>query len=125
MNLCRQGMCNGLVFEKVKETIQSCSNYIDGRRFLESEIRAQRNRIIKDIKAHGLVPERQLVRKIEKYNTISGKEHSIDEIVNQEVRGVDSDIGRLQKNVKDEIHRQSMRGRAVLQMQEAAMVMGG
>lgn len=74
--------------------------------------------ICKDIKNHGLKPEKQLVDKIEQYNGIKGKIHSLNEILSQDASERDSTAGMLQKEITSEVHRQTaLKARGVIEVQ--------
>lgn len=77
-----------------------------------------RRGIVQDIKNHGLKPEKQLVDKIEQYNGIKGKIHSLNEILNQDASERDSTAGMLQKEITSEVHRQTaLKARGVIEVQ--------
>lgn len=108
MDVFRYGMDNGIPFDSIKETVTApVSNWEDSRRLVDKMVKAQRNFIVKDIRNHGLVPEKQLVNKIEKLNGTRGKIYSIDDILSQDVKQMDSVTGELHKEITSEIRRQT------------------
>lgn len=89
-----------------------------------SEVRHQEfhknavEQICKDIKNHGLKPEKQLVDKIEQYNGIKGKIHSLNEILSQDASERDSIAGMLRKEITSEVHRQTaLKAKGVIAVQ--------
>lgn len=108
MDIYRYGMENGLAFDNIKDMISSGKNmsWEDNRRLVDKMIKAQRNVIIKDIKNHKFIPEAHLVKKMEKLNGITGKTHSVNEIMAAK-EGLRGAPDGLFKDISNELHRQS------------------
>lgn len=108
MDIYRYGMENGLAFDNIKDMISSGKNmsWEDNRRLVDKMIKAQRNVIIKDLKNHKFIPEAHLVKKMEKLNGITGKTHSVNEIMAAK-EGLRGAPDGLFKDISNELHRQS------------------
>lgn len=127
MDIYRYGMGNGIHFDDVKEIIQNNSmkptSWEDSRNMVDKMVKAQRNLIIKDLKKNGLNPEKQLVRKFEKLNGMTGKMYSVEEVkkaLKENSGNVPEDRISVLKDIGKEINYQ--KNRALRPMAAAAQV---
>lgn len=127
MDIYRYGMGNGIHFDDIKEIIQNNSmkptSWEDSRNMVDKMVKAQRNLIIKDLKKNGLNPEKQLVRKFEKLNGMTGKMYSVEEVkkaLKENSGNVPEDRKSVLKDIGKEINYQ--KNRALRPMAAAAQV---
>lgn len=117
MDLYRYGMENGLSFYNIEDVLSTSAaktgNWGESRGMLDKMIKAQRNIIIKDLKDNGIPPEKRLVNRIEKINGLTGKMHSVKELLSQVSADSGGTVGLLKEEIyKDLSHQKSRVERA-------------
>lgn len=106
MDIYRYGMQHGIPFDNITDMMKRVSGenaWENSRRLVDKMIKAQRNVIIKDLKDHNLVPERQLVMKIEALNGATGKFNTVDSILGQRDNAL---YGTVKKEISSMLQRQ-------------------
>ena len=116
MDMYRYGMGNGLPYDSIREVVTgvsySANQWEESRRLLDKMIKSQRNLIIKDLKDNQLIPEKRLIGKIEKLNGITGKLHTVKDILQtlkEQGANTSSEAGKLFKEIGKDINYQKNR----------------
>ncbi len=112
MDIYRYGMGNGLSFYDLKDIVErqagNPAGWEESRNLTDKMIQAQRNLIIKDLKANKITPEKRLVGKFEKLNGLTGKMNTVKGIMQSLKQGqpMGSDTGKIMKEIGKEVSRQ-------------------
>lgn len=105
MDLYRIGLQHGVSADEIRNITQSGSDWITARRQMTGAINMHRQELGKQIVAAGFKPNKDMVRKLEQVNHLTGKDNSLRDICKayKENTYKDSpDINRLVKDIGNE-----------------------
>lgn len=105
MDLYRIGLQHGVSADEIRNITQSGSDWITARRQMTDAINIHRQELGKQIEAAGFKPNKNMVRKLEQFNHLTGKDNSMKDICKayKENTYKDSqDINRLVKDIGNE-----------------------
>lgn len=105
MDLYRIGLQHGVSADEIRNITQSGSDWITARRQMTGAINMHRQELGKQIEAAGFKPNKDMVRKLEQFNHLTGKDNSMRDICKayKENTYKDSqDINRLVKDIGNE-----------------------
>ena len=105
MDLYRIGLQHGVSADEIQNITQSGSDWITARRQMTGAINVHRQELGKQIEAAGFKPNKDMVRKLEQINHLTGKDNSMKDICKayKENTYKDSqDINRLVKDIGNE-----------------------
>ena len=105
MDLYRIGLQHGVSADEIRNITQSGSDWITARRQMTGAINMHRQELGKQIEAAGFKPNKDMVRKLEQVNHLTGKDNSMKDIciAYKENTYKDSqDINRLVKDIGNE-----------------------
>lgn len=109
MDLYRIGLQHGVSANEIQNITQSGSDWITARRQMTEAINVHRQELGKQIEAAGFKPNKDMVRKLEQVNHLTGKNNSMKDICKayKENTYKDSqDINRLVKDIGNECRMQ-------------------
>lgn len=105
MDLYRIGLQHGVSADEIRNITQSGSDWITARRQMTDAINIHRQELGKQIEAAGFKPNKDMVRKLEQFNHLTGKDNCMRDICKayKENTYKDSqDINRLVKDIGNE-----------------------